>query len=35
MVLVQLEDEPISSYAYENQLAKLEGLSQQFLVTNV
>jgi hypothetical protein len=35
MVLVQLEDEAISSYAYENQLAQFKGLSQQFLVTNV
>jgi len=35
MVLVQPEDEAISSYAYENHLAKLEGPSQQFLVTDV
>jgi len=35
MVLVQPEDEAITSYTDENQLAKLEGPSQQFLVTNV
>ena len=35
MIFVQLGDEAISRYTDENQLAKLESLSKQFLVTNV
>jgi hypothetical protein len=35
MILVQLGDEEISSYADENQCPKLESLGEQFLVTNV
>jgi len=35
MILVKFGNQPISRHADENHLPKLEGLSQQFLVTNM
>jgi hypothetical protein len=35
MILIQSRNEPVSRDADKNKLPKLEGFSQQFLVTNV